>query len=225
MGVLWDKVRFDLWHRKARTLLAVLSIAAGVFAIGAMFGLADQMLSGMNEAHQSVNPSHLNIILRRPIDRETAAALTDIPGVVGVEPLNIATVRYKTAPDQAEWQAATIVARDDFENQTFDHLELKAGEWPIDTRHRRRAHHQQLLRHRDGRRDHLRGRGHRPRLPRRRSHPPPVRPPAPVRRQRLLLRRAVDDGPLRLPGGAVHPATGAGGAVQRGVCPRPGRGH
>ncbi len=130
MGVLWDKVRFDLWHRKARTLLAVLSIAAGVFAIGAMFGLADQMLSGMNAAHQSVNPSHLNIILRRPIDRATATALTDIPGVVGVEPLNIATVRYKTDPDQATWQAATIVARDDFANQTFDHLELKEGQWP-----------------------------------------------------------------------------------------------
>ena len=45
MGVLWDKVRFDLWHRKARTLLAVLSIAAGVFAIGAMVGLPDPMLS------------------------------------------------------------------------------------------------------------------------------------------------------------------------------------
>ncbi len=38
MGVLWDKVWFDLWHRKARTLLAVLSITVGVFAIGAIFG-------------------------------------------------------------------------------------------------------------------------------------------------------------------------------------------
>ena len=132
MGVLWDKVRFDLWHRKARTLLAVLSIAAGVFAIGAMFGLTDQMLSGMNEAHQSVNPSHLNIILRQFVDRETAAALADIPGVAGVEPLNIATVRYKTDPNQETWQAATLVARDDFANQTFDHLELKAGQWPDD---------------------------------------------------------------------------------------------
>ena len=106
MGVLWDKVRFDLWHRKARTLLAVLSIAAGVFAIGTMFGLSDQMLSGMDAAHRSVDPSHLNLVLRRPIDRDTAEALTGIPGVVGVEPLNIATVRYKTSPDQAEWQAA-----------------------------------------------------------------------------------------------------------------------
>ena len=40
MGVLWHKVWFDLWHNKTRTLLAVLSIAAGVFAVGAMFGMA-----------------------------------------------------------------------------------------------------------------------------------------------------------------------------------------
>ncbi|WP_374686509.1 ABC transporter permease [Promineifilum sp.] len=129
MGVLWDKVWFDLWHRKARTLLAVLSIAAGVFAIGTMFGLADQMLAGMNEAHRAVDPSHLNLVLRQFIDRETAEALTDIPGVVGVEPLNIATIRYKTSPDGA-WQPATAVARADYENQSYDRLELKAGAWP-----------------------------------------------------------------------------------------------
>jgi putative ABC transport system permease protein len=129
MGVLWDKVWFDLWQRKARTVLAVLSIAAGVFAIGTMFGLADQMLSGMNESHQSVDPSHLNIILRQPIDRTTAESLTDIPGVAGVEPLNIVTVRYKVPGDE-RWQAATAVMRDDFEVQTYDRLEIKEGRWP-----------------------------------------------------------------------------------------------
>ena len=130
MGVLIDKVWFDLWHRKARTLLAVLSIAAGVFAVGTMFGLTDQMLSGMNAAHRAVNPSHLNIILRRPIDRATVDSLADIPGVVGVEPLNLVTMRYKTAAGEPEWQAATVVARDDFADQTFDHLSLTAGQWP-----------------------------------------------------------------------------------------------
>jgi len=132
MGVLLDKVWFDLWHRKARTLLAVISIAAGVFAVGAMFGLTDQMLSGMDAAHRAVNPSHLNIILRRPIDRATAEALTDIPGIVDVEPMNLRTMRYKTSPDETEWQAATVVARDDFEHQIFDYLTLTAGEWPSD---------------------------------------------------------------------------------------------
>jgi len=131
MGVLWDKVWFDLWQRKARTFLAVLSITVGVFAIGAIFGLTDQLLSGMNEAHQAVSPSHLNIIVRQFIDRDTAESLTDIPGVAGVEPMNMATVRYRTAPD-APWQPATAVSRPDYTNQIYDWLSLKAGAWPDD---------------------------------------------------------------------------------------------
>ncbi len=131
MGVLWDKVWFDLWQRKARTILAVLSITVGVLAIGAIFGLTDQLLSGMNEAHQAVSPSHLNIIVRQFIDRDTAESLADIPGVAGVEPMNMATVRYKTAPD-APWQPATAVSRPDYTNQIYDWLSLKAGAWPDD---------------------------------------------------------------------------------------------
>ena len=39
MSVIWYKVWFDLWNNKVRTALAVFSIAAGVFAIGAIFGI------------------------------------------------------------------------------------------------------------------------------------------------------------------------------------------
>ena len=45
MGVIWQKVWFDLWHNKVRTILAIISIAVGVFAVGAIFGMNDQMLT------------------------------------------------------------------------------------------------------------------------------------------------------------------------------------
>ncbi len=129
MSVIWDKVWFDLWQHKARTALAVASIAVGVLAIGIIFGMVDQMLSSMDSAHQSVQPSHLNLVLRQFIDRDTAASLTNIPGIAGVEPLNISSIRYKTAPD-ADWEAGTIVMRDDYEAQRYDWLVLKEGIWP-----------------------------------------------------------------------------------------------
>ena len=44
MGVIWYKIWFDLWHNKTRTFLAVLSIAAGVFAVGAIFGMSEMLL-------------------------------------------------------------------------------------------------------------------------------------------------------------------------------------
>jgi putative ABC transport system permease protein len=129
MSVIWHKVFADIWQHKARTLLAVLSIASGVFAIGTIFGLVDQLQSTMDEAHQAVAPSHMNIVLRGSADRETIESLADIPGIEDVEVLNITSVRYKTE-ENGRWEGATLVMRDDYENQLYDWLILKEGVWP-----------------------------------------------------------------------------------------------
>jgi putative ABC transport system permease protein len=129
MNVIWFKIWSDLWHHKARTLLAVLSIAAGVFAVGAIFGEADQLLSGMDRAHQEVIPSHINMALTERIDQDTAERLRDIEGVEEVEVMNQVSTRYKLHPDD-EWQAAVILMREDYRNQTYDLWQLKQGVWP-----------------------------------------------------------------------------------------------
>jgi putative ABC transport system permease protein len=129
MSVIWAKVWFDLWHRKTRTLLAVLSIAAGVFAIGAMFGMSDQMLTGMDEAHRAVNPSHITVSFNTLVDRDTVIDLKNVPGVAGVQPLSQNTVKYKVAPD-APWKQGVVLTLDDFDEQKYQVVQLKAGRWP-----------------------------------------------------------------------------------------------
>ncbi len=129
MSVIWNKVWFDLWHHRSRTLLTVLSIAIGVFAVGVIFGMVDQMLAGMDAAHQAVAPSHLNMILRGSVDQDMARNLSKIEGVEGVEALNMIMVRYKTSPD-GEWESASLLARDDYEDQRYDWLDLREGAWP-----------------------------------------------------------------------------------------------
>jgi putative ABC transport system permease protein len=129
MGVIWHKVWFDLWDNKVRTLLAVLSIAVGVFAIGAIFGMVDQLLSGMDQSHQAVFPSHINVYLSDRIDRDTAIYLKRVEGVEDIEVLNQATVRYKINPED-EWERGALVMRDDYEDQTYDIVQLKEGQWP-----------------------------------------------------------------------------------------------
>lgn len=129
MSVIWRKVWFDLWHNKARTTLAVLSIAVGVFAIGAIFGMVDQLLSGMDNAHRAVTPSHIFLALGGWVDRDTAERLKSIKGVEDIEVVNEVAVRYKAKPTD-EWQAARLIMRDDYEDQTYDILQLKEGVWP-----------------------------------------------------------------------------------------------
>src|ERR1700690_494063 len=79
MGVIWFKIWFDLWHNKTRTLLAVLSIAAGVFAVGAIFGMSDLLITNMDRSHRSVEPPHINIILSEAVDRDTLLNLKNVP--------------------------------------------------------------------------------------------------------------------------------------------------
>src|SRR5512142_2683557 len=129
MGVIWYKVWFDLWHNKMRTLLSVLSIAAGVFAIGTIFGMTDKMLTTMDSAHQSVKPSAVNMFLTAFISREDARALRSIDGVADVEPYNQITIQYQLRPGD-EWKQGSLVMRDDYTRQHSDLVQLKQGNWP-----------------------------------------------------------------------------------------------
>ena len=129
MGVIWYKVWFDLWHNKTRTLLAVLSIAAGVFAVGTMFGMSDLLIANLDESHHAVLPPHLNIYLSTLIDRDTALSLRRVPGVEGVEPYNSVNLLYKVHP-QDEWRQGVVYMRGDFDNQTYERVQLRAGRWP-----------------------------------------------------------------------------------------------
>ncbi|HMQ52470.1 MAG TPA: hypothetical protein PKD98_10280, partial [Anaerolineae bacterium] len=85
MSVIWNKVWSDIWDNKVRTMLAVLSISAGVFAIGAVFGMVDQLITGMDRAHQAVVPSHIFMALNDSIDRETAERLAKTEGIEDIE--------------------------------------------------------------------------------------------------------------------------------------------
>jgi len=107
----------------------VLSIAAGVFAVGAIFGMSDQLLTTMDQSHQAVYPSHISMYLLEHINRDTAIYLKKVAGVKDIEVLNSVTVRYKINPED-EWERGSLVMRDDYEDQTYDVVQLKEGHWP-----------------------------------------------------------------------------------------------
>lgn len=129
MGVIWYKIWFDIWHNKTRTLLTVLSIAAGVFAVGSIFGMSDMMLSNMDKSHQAVLPTHINAGLETLADRETLLSLRDVPGVEDIEPYNSVNVLYKLRPED-EWRQGVIQMRDNYEQQKYELLQLRGGHWP-----------------------------------------------------------------------------------------------
>ena len=128
MGVIWYKIWFDLWHNKTRTLLAVLSVAAGAFAVGAIFGMSDQLSTTMDQSHQSTMPPHIDVGLVGLVDRDTLLALRDVPGVEDIEPYNQMSVMYKLHPSD-EWRQGLIQVRD-YEQQKYEVVQLREGHWP-----------------------------------------------------------------------------------------------
>jgi putative ABC transport system permease protein len=129
MSVIWRKVLSDIWNNKSRTTLAVLSIAAGLFAVGAIFGMVDQLLTGMDRAHSEVAPSHVNIILRNFVTQDVIDDLKTIQGVEDIDPLNQIAIRYRV-DSSADWKLGMLVMRPDFNSQIYDLQILKEGSWP-----------------------------------------------------------------------------------------------
>lgn len=129
MSVIWYKTWSDLWDNKIRTLLVVLSIAAGIFAVGATFGMADQLLTGMDTAHQASIPAHFTMFLTESIDENTVHRLEKAPGVEAIALGSQTNVRYKIHPED-EWDTGWLIMRADYDDQTYELLPLKAGEWP-----------------------------------------------------------------------------------------------
>ena len=85
MNVLWRKLWNDLWERKSRTLLVVMSVAAGVFCVGAIFGMNDQLYTQMDISHASTYPSHINMFTFQYLDQDMADQLSKIDGVLSVD--------------------------------------------------------------------------------------------------------------------------------------------
>ena len=53
----WRKVVRDLWNNKSRTVLVVISIAVGVFAVGLIAGTQAILSTDMPAAYAAVNPA------------------------------------------------------------------------------------------------------------------------------------------------------------------------
>tara|TARA_B100000029_G_scaffold76122_2_gene67899 strand:+ start:27201 stop:29615 length:2415 start_codon:yes stop_codon:yes gene_type:complete len=129
MNVLWRKLWHDLWERKSRTLLVIMSVAAGVFCVGAIFGMNDQLYTQMDISHASTYPSHINMFTFQHLDQDMADQLSKIDGVLSVDITNQIGLRYKLTSED-KWQPGMVATRPDYNEQTYDQISLIEGEWP-----------------------------------------------------------------------------------------------
>lgn len=126
---LWQKVSADLLTHKSRTVLAISSIAIGLFVIGTLLGMMDLQLGSMDNAHRQSQPSHINLILKQDADIAVAESIKNLDGVADIDTLTQFTVQFKT-PQSAQWQTGTVLFRGDYQDQQYDRMTLLSGNFP-----------------------------------------------------------------------------------------------
>ena len=127
------KVWGDLAHNKARTLLAVLSIAAGVFAVGLAFGALGVMRAYIEQDKLATKPADLTFragaLDQDAFHQDLIDAALRRPGVADAEGETTVPLRWKLEREK-NWRNGVLVARTDYDAQRIALIELLEGLWP-----------------------------------------------------------------------------------------------
>ena len=121
----WRKVLSDLIDNKARTLLVVLSIAVGVFAIGVIVGSYKIIESDMGASYAANNPANIEIRMSG-FDEDFLSTLRKIDGVKQAEARRVFGVRVRPLGTE-EWTNINIVTMQDFEENEVNLLQPLSG--------------------------------------------------------------------------------------------------
>lgn len=129
MSVIHRKTWYDVWDQKGRTLQVVLIIAIGAFAIGATLGALEFISRDITGVWRGINPPMIGLWVDPAIDEAMIESLAHLDGVAIVEGELEEGIKWRRSPAEP-WQPATLMAREDYEDQQLNRLALDTGNWP-----------------------------------------------------------------------------------------------
>jgi putative ABC transport system permease protein len=128
MSVVWKKIWRDLTLNKSRTVLAVLSTAVGVFALGFVINMSVMMNGAIR--NQSLASRAANIRLyAAPIAEEQVQSIRGNEDVADAEAVITGYLRWRRE-GEADWHDASLTGRKDYERQRVSIVEKTEGIWP-----------------------------------------------------------------------------------------------
>ena len=132
-GILWHKVGRDLWQNRTRTLLVVLSIAVGTFAIGLVGTVQQELLQALNSSYLASNPAHSLLFAAsdQGFDEQALQLVQNLEGVQTAEGRSVLITRAQIGSD--EWQDFVIFAKPDLADSQIAQFERLTGQWPPTT--------------------------------------------------------------------------------------------
>ena len=123
----WSKVWSDLWGHKMRTILVVLSISVGVFAVGMVYSSYLMFERDLALSWQSASPANATLIADL-FEDESVDGVRGIRGIKAAEGRR--NVALRVLGSDGLWKQLTLVAIPDYEKQKVDIVRHQSGEWP-----------------------------------------------------------------------------------------------
>ncbi len=121
------KVLADMKVSRSRTVLVILSIAIGIFAVGSMLTTRIILQQGVNTSFDLANPASA-VLMTEPFDARIVAAAQALPGIGDAEGRATVAVRLQMA--DGAWRNLNLVAIPDFSDIRIDLVIPESGAWP-----------------------------------------------------------------------------------------------
>lgn len=115
----WRKVLRDLTSSRTRTILVILSIAVGIFAVGTVQHLRTTILQQMQQVYRASVAAQATL-QSAEIDEETIEVIRRMPEVAAAEGRSALNVNVETTP--GVWKEMSITVIDDFETNSINLL-------------------------------------------------------------------------------------------------------
>lgn len=126
----WRKILADLKVSRSRTILVILSIAIGVFAVGTTLTSRDVIGQGIDRTFDDANPASA-VVATSPVGDDIVEAARALPEIADAE--GRAGLRVRLLTEDATSRNLTLNAFSDFDDIRISRVLLEEGAWPLET--------------------------------------------------------------------------------------------
>ena len=123
----WRKVLRDLWHNKIRTIVVVLSIAVGIFAVGTIVSTQIMLSNDLSKSYLATHPASAQLFPDR-FDQELVEVVRQIDGVLDAEGRRNIRLQIQTDADEQVELIAAVFA--DYQDIRLNKIVSAGGDWP-----------------------------------------------------------------------------------------------
>jgi putative ABC transport system permease protein len=128
VGSRWHKILNDLWGNKIRTVLIVLSIAVGLFAIGTIVSSQTILSTEMDKSYAAISPSSGTVRTLELFDEDFVRSVRAMKEIQDADARRTINARIQIGP--GKWENLIIFAIEDYDNMRINKIWPHSSAWP-----------------------------------------------------------------------------------------------